>query len=58
MSTKTKYLLQGLFFFLLAAFCLYSYFTGKAAWINKFTLVGTVLSLIIGIIYIKNAFMK
>lgn len=58
MSTRTKYLLQGLFFFLLAAFCLYTRFTGKAGWINNFTLVGTVLSLVVGIIYIKNAFMK
>lgn len=58
MSTKTRYLLQGLFFFLLAAFCLYARFTGQAGWIQRFTLVGTVLSLVVGVIYIKNAFKK
>ncbi len=58
MSTKTKYLLQGLFFFILAALCLYARLTGQATWIRRFTIVGTVLSAVIGIIYIKNAFKK
>ena len=58
MSTKTRYLLQGLFFFVLAAFCIYARLTGQATWIKNFTLVGTVLSAIIGIIYIKNGLTK
>ena len=58
MSTKTKYLLQGLFFILLAAFCLYAYLSGKSSTIKNFTFAGTFVSVFIGIIYLKNAFKK
>ena len=58
MSTRTKYILQGLFFFLLAAACLFTRASGHAAWVQKFSLVGTVLAALVGIIYIKNAFKK
>ncbi|MBR5740417.1 MAG: hypothetical protein IKX81_03870 [Firmicutes bacterium] len=58
MSTRTKYLLQGLFFLVLAVFCIYTHATGKTPWVQKFTTAGTILSLLIGVIYIKNAFMK
>ena len=58
MSTKTKYLLQGLFFILLAAFCLYLYYTGQAEYLKRFSLFGTVFAGFIGIIFLKNAIKK
>lgn len=58
MSTKTKYLLQGLFFLLLAAFCLYLYFTGQAQNLKRFSLFGTLFSAFVGIIFLKNAIKK
>ena len=56
MSTKTKYILQGLFFFLLALFCVYAYMTGKSVTVKRFTFSGIFLCAFIGIIYLKNAF--
>ena len=58
MSTRTKYLLQGLFFLLLALLCLYGHISGQSASIKNFTLAGTIVSLFIGIVYIKNALKK
>ena len=58
MSTKTKYILQGLFFLVLSVFCLFAYITGKTGTMKNFTLSGTILSLIIGFIFLKNAFKR
>ncbi len=56
MSTKTRYILQGLFFIILGLFCLYSYFTGKGLPDKRFSMAGTIFGLFIGIIFLKNAF--
>ncbi|MBQ2161543.1 MAG: hypothetical protein II444_06905 [Firmicutes bacterium] len=58
MSTKTKYFLQGLFFFLLALFCLYAFLTGRSETVKRFTLAGIFISLFIGILFLKNAIRK
>ena len=58
MSTRTKYLLQGLFFVLLAAFCLYMYFSGNAGRLKNFSLYGTIFAGFVGIIFLKNAIKK
>ncbi|MBR6472949.1 MAG: hypothetical protein IKS99_04360 [Firmicutes bacterium] len=58
MSTRTKYIIQGLFFFLLSVFCLYAYMTGKSASVKNFTFAGIFFSLFIGIIYLKNGLKK
>ena len=54
MSTKTKYILQGLFFIFLSGICLYAYMTGKSSTLKSFTFAGIFLSLFIGIVYLKN----
>ena len=58
MNTRTKYILQGLFFILLAAFCLYIYFTGQAEHLKHFSLFGTVFAGFIGLIFLKNGLKK
>ena len=58
MSTRTKNILQGLFFLILSVFCLISYMTGKSATMKNFTFAGTVFSLFIGIIFLKNGLKK
>ena len=58
MSTKTRYIIQGLFFFILAVFCLYAYMTGRSATIKNFTFAGIFLCLFIGLVYLKNGIKK
>ena len=58
MSTKTKYILQGLFFLLLSLFCLYLYFTGQTEHLKRFTLLGTVFAAFVGILFLKNGIKK
>lgn len=58
MSTRTKYLFQGLFFLLFAAFCLYMYLSGKAEHLKRFSLYGTIFAGFVGLIFLKNAFKK
>ena len=58
MSTRTKYILQGLFFLILSVVCLITYVKGNSSSIRKFTLAGTVFSLFIGILFLKNGLKK
>ena len=47
-----------MFFVLLAAFCLYLYFTGAAGRLKHFSLFGTAFAGFIGIIFLKNGIKK
>lgn len=58
MSTKTRYILQGLFFILLGAFCIYQYFFAENISMKKFTGPGIIFSMFIGVLFIKNAFKR
>ncbi len=58
MNTRTKYILQGIFFLVLGLICIYTYFTGKAATMKNFSLAGIFLGMFIGILFIKNGLKK
>ena len=58
MSTKTKNILQGLFFLVLAVFCLFAYMSGKSATVRNFTFAGIFFCLFIGILFLKNGLKK
>ena len=58
MSTKTKYIIQGLFFLILALFCVYLYVSGKSDNIKHFSIFGSVFAGFIGILFLKNGLKK
>ena len=58
MNTRTKYILQGIFFLVLGLICIYTYFTGKAVTMKNFSLAGIFLGMFIGILFIKNGLKK
>ncbi len=58
MSTRTKYILEGVFFLLLGGLCMYSYVTGKVPSLQRFSLPGTIVGLFVGALLIKNGLKK
>ena len=58
MSTRTKYILEGIFFLLLGGLCMFSFFTGKVPSLTRFSLPGTIFGLFVGALLIKNGLKK
>ncbi len=55
MSTRTQYILQGIFFLFLGAALLYLAFSGFSAANKKVTLLGAGICLFVAFLYFKNA---
>ena len=58
MNTKTRNILQGLFFLVLSLFCLFAHISGSSNTVKNFTFVGIFFCLFIGILFLKNGLKK